>query len=382
MNILITWARSYVARSMMKLSSFQEDITLFLGDTHAYWLWFRSKIPHQKVIFPSPQNNFQCFKKYIIECTRKFSIERIYPTCEEVFYFAMIRQELQVLWCEVVASDIDTLNLLHSKYACMKYLTTLNLSCIQVPETHHSTNTAQLHSFLNASNQKVIIKHEYSRFASKIYTNFKSDYFLSSDECVVTESNPVVIQSYISWSPLCCFAWYHHGVLSTHITYKNILTYKWWAGTAIEHANKPAIEEFLILIWKDLWLHGPISFDFIENDQLISVIECNPRVTSGIHLYDEDESLSTSIFQKPMKVSLSWNKYKSFVITNILYNRKYFFKLPQAFSRKNEVVTNDIWVFFYQYYVLIWYLIQSLMLDKSILELLVQDIAYNWPTRI
>ena len=84
------------------------------------------------------------------------------------------------------------------------------------------------------------------------------------------------------------------AALRAHVTYRP----RWRAGTTIgssyyfEPAVQPAVERAVAEIVAALRFTGQISFDFIETrDGHIVALECNPRATSGLHLFAPSDPL-------------------------------------------------------------------------------------------
>jgi len=81
------------------------------------------------------------------------------------------------------------------------------------------------------------------------------------------------------------------GQITAHATYP--IRYKAGQGSAIyfEAVHIPEIEELTQKIVEDLHYTGFIAFDIIqsEDDGQYYPIECNPRLTSGIHLFDHQD---------------------------------------------------------------------------------------------
>jgi len=148
-NILITWARSYVAWSLVKLAKTQDNINIFLWDSNKKSISFASKYCNEKIIFPSPRYKFQEFKNYILNIIKEKNIDIIYPTCEEVFYFAQIKNDLEEQWVKLFCDDFEKLKLLHSKYKFIKYIKQKNFT-IKTPKTEIINKQKDLKNYIKS----------------------------------------------------------------------------------------------------------------------------------------------------------------------------------------------------------------------------------------
>lgn len=373
MNILITWARSYVAWSLMKLAIKQERLVVFIWDSDKKALSFKSKFYYKNVLFPSPRFEFEKFKQFMITYVNENGIRIIYPTCEEVFYFSMIKSDLYKIWCEVFSDDFNKLKILHSKY---KFNKLLNNYKVLWPETQIIHAKSDLNNFKNIS-KKYIFKYEYSRFASNIYANFKS-WFQLIDKIWDFEWR-LLAQEFIEWKEVCSFWVAQNWKLRGNIVYENILSYKWWAWTYFKSIVQKDIDLFVANFVTENNFNWFISFDFIINNVWIYAIECNPRPVSGLHLFDDDTGLSNIIFNNKEYDTffVSRESHKSFVLTNLCFNFWKIFQDLRAFNIKYDVLKAEKSLFFYQIYLIFYYLYIALIQSKKISEVSTWDIEYN-----
>lgn len=105
-----------------------------------------------------------------------------------------------------------------------------------------------------------------------------------------TDEKPAVVQARIEGRPLSSFSLAHEGRVITTTVYEGTL----FAGT-VAVAFRRVEEHPRIMSWVETFIRrlgfsGFIAFDFIEDgDGIPWAIECNPRVTSGIHFLKADE---------------------------------------------------------------------------------------------
>lgn len=93
------------------------------------------------------------------------------------------------------------------------------------------------------------------------------------------------------------------GRLLAHVCYRSVLRLAGrgadgratqGAGIVFEDvtAARPEIRDFVRELVAARCFSGQIAFDFIRDERATYVIECNPRATSGVHLFGDDDALA------------------------------------------------------------------------------------------
>jgi len=102
----------------------------------------------------------------------------------------------------------------------------------------------------------------------------------------VSERYPWVAQQYVAGRELCAYAIAHDGRLAAFAVYASL--YKAGRGAAVyfEALSHPALREWVGRFVALERFTGQIAFDFIETPEgRLYPLECNPRATSGVHLF-------------------------------------------------------------------------------------------------
>jgi hypothetical protein len=115
-----------------------------------------------------------------------------------------------------------------------------------------------------------------------------------------------VAQRFVSGREMCSYAIARDGKLTAHALYEP----SWRAGKSSSYyfsaVNRPAIEAFTSNFVASMGYTGQIAFDFIEAvDGRIYVLECNPRATSGVHLFVPQDGLAAAF--DPIDPNLRFN---------------------------------------------------------------------------
>lgn len=111
-------------------------------------------------------------------------------------------------------------------------------------------------------------------------------------------------QQYIKGKAVCTYSIVHEGSVVAHAAYDSrYRTGRSGASVYFEHLDHPAAQEWVQRFAGVIGFSGQIGFDFIESeDGILYPIECNPRATSGIHLFTPEEGLTEALLNPGMLV--------------------------------------------------------------------------------
>ncbi|HVS34048.1 MAG TPA: hypothetical protein VMS17_00605 [Gemmataceae bacterium] len=216
--------------------------------------------------------------RHIIQTER---IDLLIPTCEEIFTIAKGYEHLAP-YCTVFAENIDKLHRLHSKWL---FVQTAQRHRLAAPPTILLTNPEEAQQAL-ASGRDLVFKPVYSRFAAHTVVRPRTRAELPA---AVSERRPWVAQDYVPGRQICTYSVAHTGRLTVHSAY--LAEFTFGLGAAVAHA---ALDHPTSRAWVEAFVRaerftGQMAFDFIETpDGRLFAIECNPRTTSGVHLFADD----------------------------------------------------------------------------------------------
>jgi len=211
---------------------------------------------------------------------RQQAIDLLLPTCEEVFYLAHGLERLRPL-CRVFTSDFELLHRLHHKgdFAAMT-----QGWAVAAPPTQVLHDPAALQA-LAAEHDALVFKPAYSRFASQTLIRPSPAQLAKVRP---SAEAPWVAQRFVPGQEYCSFSVLVDGQLRAHSSYQP--RYRVGRGSGIYfHSCAPApIRAFLEQFGQATGYTGQVGFDFIEDQHgRFHVLECNPRATSGVHLFDD-----------------------------------------------------------------------------------------------
>jgi hypothetical protein len=285
-RILITGGRAPVALELARQLS-QAGKKVFVADSAPCFLTSACRSVVKAFRVPRPRQSPQLFADAIESIVDSERIEQIIPTCEEVFYLSRFAHQLRCK-TELFCMDFEALKQLHDKWSFSQQARGYG---IEVPETWLLDD---LHSFneLPLPPDELVFKPVYSRFA--VHTLIKPSKTLLN-KFQASANRPWVAQRFVSGREMCSYAVARDGKLTAHALYEPL----WRAGKSSSYyfsaVSRPAIEAFSSNFVAAKGYTGQIAFDFIEAaDGKIYVLECNPRATSGVHLFVPQDGLAAA----------------------------------------------------------------------------------------
>ena len=277
-KILLTGGRAPVCLELAR--GFGADgYQIFLAESTTYPLAGFSKYVTAVYSVHQPRQHQLLFIRDLIRIIRIKNIDCLFPTCEEVFYISKYKDLIKRYCPEVmiVADGIKTMDILHNKYEFYKLCRQLRLT---VPATRLFEQNMSTKD-LSRPDRKIVAKPVYSRFGS--FTRV-ADCQSILPEIAKETPTPWIIQAYIPGDVVCSYSYCERGRVRFHALYKE--NYKTSVKAAVNFCRirNEKITGIIEQIVAYLHYSGNISFDFICNHKDIYLIECNPRITSGIHL--------------------------------------------------------------------------------------------------
>lgn len=258
------------------------------ADSLPYPLAGASRYAAASVRLPKPATTGYTFARALQQIIAEQSIDLIIPTCEEVFYVATYKN---VLAAEVFAPDPDVLRRMHSKWAFNALLRELDLP---------APKSLLLESPLQNGPDlffPAVLKPEFTRFgtAVELFQN-EAEWRRKTD----ISPGRYVWQQYLAGEHWGTYSVARNGHLQAHSAYRLQWRYgAQGAATFFEAADCAEIEAQVAAIAAATQYTGQIAFDFIRRDKdgLFYAIECNPRATSGVHLFSREDDLPRAFLQ-------------------------------------------------------------------------------------
>ena len=295
MHVLILGARAPACLEWAR--AFDEaGWTVSVGDSLNQPLSRFSRSAQHFVRLPEPRQDPTAWVEALATAIATQRIDLLLPTCEEVFYLGHGLERLKPL-CRVLTSDFALLHRLHHKghFAAMTHEWAL-----VAPETHLLTDRQALLAIADEAAQWVF-KPAYSRFASQTLIRPSAQQLTKVQP---SDMAPWVAQRFIEGRELCSFSVLIDGELRAHSCYHPRYRMGRGSGIYFQPSAPESVRRFLEQFGRETGYTGQVGFDFIEDRAgRFHVLECNPRATSGVHLFDNQRrSLVSSLSNPPEHV--------------------------------------------------------------------------------
>ncbi len=214
-------------------------------------------------------------------------IDLLLPTCEEALHLARHRAALPTS-LQVAVDDFDTLAALHSKW---DFLGIARQHGMPVPDSGRVRTLAQAREW--AQGRAVVLKPEYSRFGVHVRLY---PHGIPADAVALPALGHWVVQAYLAGDELCSYAIAHEGRLLAHAIYRPTYRLRRSSSYYFEPVQRPALRDAIAALVRGTHYSGQVSFDWIEAaDGSACALECNPRATSGLHLFPADVDLPAAL---------------------------------------------------------------------------------------
>lgn len=300
-KILLTNGRSPAALDLLR--SFENHgHEVYIAESLPLHLCQFSRFGHSLRV-PAPRQHPREYINCLIEIVNKYSIDLIFPIYEEVFTIGRFRHEFDGL-CEVLCSDFSLLKRLHSKYNFMEMCREYGLSHPQSELLHAAEQTDDY------SNK--VLKPLYSRFGTDVY--IKPD---SATVHKLSFTKPWVMQQFVEGTTYCVYCLAHEGRILALSIYPMEVTLM-GACISFRHEDNPQIMKWVSTFIEKSGVSGSISFDMIIEGSIVYPLECNPRVTSGIHLLSQSEGFNEAVLEKK---PLEQAAYKPTMLAGFVFSK-------------------------------------------------------------
>ena len=282
LKVLLTGARAPVTLELARTFA-RAGHTVLAADSVARHLLQASNCVSRSVHLPKPRPEPERFLDVLEDVVRRDHVDLIVPTCEEVFWLARGLDRLPAF-----VSPLETLAELHDKSRFVRLASSLG---IRVPRTALLEHQDDLERLKRTG--KIVLKPAFSRFAANTMV-LEPDVKLPKLE--PRPNQPWLAQAFIEGPEMCAFAVAQAGRVTAFVAYQPL----WRAGlgASVHFASlRPddAVVVEALEITKRIVQHtqftGQIAFDFIQSARGLVVLECNPRATSGIHLFGPEDHL-------------------------------------------------------------------------------------------
>jgi hypothetical protein len=292
LRILLTNGRFPVsldlARQLRLLSH-----TVIVADPMHYHVCKFSRSTKKSYQVPAPRVDAAGYIQAILGIIRDESIDFVIPMHEEIFYLAESREPEIVN--RLLAPPWEILLKLHNKFAFSQWLRSIGLS---TPVAHLCRSRADVERLLQEPGEWAV-KPVFGRACCNVFHLRQGDEIPES--CNVGEDTQYIAQQWITGQRYCSYMVIRTGRVQAFSLYPVQDTIDGSSCVYFRSVAHPAIEEYCTRIATALpGVSAQLAFDFIDvPGQGVMAIECNPRATSGIHLFSGTPLLAQALVSGP-----------------------------------------------------------------------------------
>ncbi|WP_434777866.1 hypothetical protein [Neisseria sp. Ec49-e6-T10] len=227
---------------------------------------------------PAPRYKLQEWTDTLIHYIQTNKVDLVLPMCEEVFYLSY-QKPLLAKYTQVLVDEFELMRVLHHKGLFAQLVESWP---IKAPETFILSDQTKLGLYKEQS-EHFVFKPAFSRFASLTLVCPKAKLL---DQIRIEAFNPCIVQKFIKGTEYCSYSILHQGKVTAHSCYQPTYRAGKGAGLYFVPQNIKAILDFVMYFGRKTRFTGQVAFDFIEDETGdFFVIECNPRGSSGVHLF-------------------------------------------------------------------------------------------------
>ena len=337
------------------------------ADTKRWHVCKFSNAVSKNFLIPSPRFETAKFIEKLVKITTEEKVDILIPTYEEILYLSKYLDRFPAS-CHVFSSTFETLHRLHNKW--LFYCRQRELG-IPTPKTYLVRSYEELKQL--PFEQPYILKASYSRSSQSL---FKIKGKESLPKIEFSKQNPWLAQEWLDGKKYCTYSVCQNGNVTAHATYPVHFTIDGNSCVCFEAVDHPKILEWVKYFAARENFTGQAGFDFFEmsNGQLYA-IECNPRATNGLLLFQPSDRLDRAFILPNQKTIQPHTGYKKQLIAGMLlyawkiaYKDRNFSNFLKALFTTRDVIFNkkDLKPFFWQPFIFCSYLYQKLKAKLSL----------------
>ena len=293
MRVLLTGARAPATLELARLCV-RAGHSVHVADTHRWHVCRGSRLIARVHRLPTPRASHALYARAVSEIVTRNSIDVIVPTCEEVFHLAALHGDVGA---RITCESLDRLAPLHDKW---RFVAACQAAGVDVPRTHLLDLRSPTDELPSGA---YILKPRYSRFATRVHRWETGASFPSHVDAV---SAAWIAQEQLVGASLCTWSVVSQGNVNAHATYAVDAT----AGAMGAAISFHTVRHAGTLRWVQRFmayhrLTGQFAFDFVESASGAAAIECNPRLTSGVHCFSEQPEVVQPLLRPDVSAHLS-----------------------------------------------------------------------------
>jgi predicted ATP-grasp superfamily ATP-dependent carboligase len=281
MRVVVTGGRSPATLELCR-AMWRQGHAVVLAEHIGWHLSRGSRAVERFVRLPAPAQDPAAFIDALEALLQRERADFYVPTCEEILYVAAARDRLAAT-CPLLCPPLEQLVRLHDKG---RFVEVVREHGLRAPASLRVDSVGGLQDALESAwreRRRVVLKPVFSRFAARVVIDPRQ----ASEVAAVDPSpaDPWLVQDFVEGLPLCTYGLARDGVLVAHSAYPTRYTLGLGASVHFEADHDPALRAWVAQFVAAERFTGQIAFDLIRDAAgELWAIECNPRITSGLHL--------------------------------------------------------------------------------------------------
>ena len=286
-TVLLTAGRSPVCLDLARHLD-KNGCRVLVADSMDAHVTGSSKAVDTSFVVRSPGADTAGFVQDIKRITQQQRVDTIVPIYEE----GLLLSQEPALQPHLFTPSFEMQHALHNKWTFAQ----LQLASGQTPpKTWLLGAPSDVHQLDPA--EDYALKACYSRASQQLH-HLKPHAPLPSLD--IDDDNPWIAQAWISGKHYCSYSVCEAGEVRAHVTYPVSYTVDGHSCVYFETTEHAGVEAWVRDFVGYHKLRGQLAFDFIEDTKgVLFAIECNPRPTSGVHLFPYDSKLGQTLFTAP-----------------------------------------------------------------------------------
>lgn len=293
-NVLLTNGRFPVSLDIARQFALA-GYNVYCVDPMRYHVCRFSRMVTASKRVPAPRTDPEGYLKAVKKAVLSWKIQVIIPIHEEAFYLA--GSEDPLIRNRLYAPSWEKVMLLHNKWEFSQMMQGFGLD---VPKAYLCETMDDIRK-LDRSVEWAV-KPVFGRANTNVH-HLRPGHPVPNIQ--VSKTTQYIAQEWIHGARYCSYSVFDHGSLRAHGVYPVLETIDGSSCVYFEAYSHPGVRKYVKRLAAGLFpLHGQIGLDFIETEDRLVVIDCNPRATSGIHLWTGTPFLAWAMAGRPGAVSI------------------------------------------------------------------------------
>ncbi|MBD2847606.1 ATP-grasp domain-containing protein [Paenibacillus sp. IB182496] len=300
-RVLLTGGRAPAALELAR-QLHAAGYAVVAAESAPYHLCRASRAIERSIAVPAPTRDRAGFIAALQDAVRSWDIDTVLPTCEETFHVARDAERLAER-CRVLTAPFALLAQLHHKGEFIRLAERCGLpvpytATLERPDAWQRLRTDPRYA------DGLVLKPAYSRFAASVIRIAPGPLHASGVLRIerqiaaagASPARPWVAQELLQGQEWCTYSAAWKGRLTAHAAYRS--RFRAGRGASIHFAAEaqPRLAEWVERFVGAIRYTGQIAFDFIVlPDGRPRPLECNPRATSGVHLFGPRDRLAEAL---------------------------------------------------------------------------------------